>query len=664
VYNISTPAALLSRRRPPDKPEIRKGATWKVRLNFPALAILLVILAACRAIGQGLAGSSVVLAWDASTNSNVVGYNLYYGAASGDYTNLAQVANVTTATVSNLVPATTYYFAATAVDSAGVESRFSNEVSYFVPAAIVYPPPTLNPLGALTLGENAGPQVVALSGIGSEVAGGGQTLSVTAISSNPSLVPNPAVAYTSPNAAGSLSLNTVSNAVGNAIITVTVNDGQAVSNLASQSFAVTVKPLLIVTPNNQTRLYGAPNPVLTGTLSGLQNGDNITANYNTVATVQSRPGTYAIVPSLNDPNKNLSNYVVETQSGTLTVVPAPLTAAANSLSRTYGAPNPTLTGTLAGVQNGDNIGVSYSTKANVLSPVATYAIVPALIDPNGKLGNYSVALVSGTMTVTPATLTVAASNQSRTYGAPNPTLTGTLAGVQNGDNLLVTCSTVAGNLSSVGTYAIVPHVSNHEGKLANYNVNLLNGTLTVEPALLLVAAQNASRAYGQTNPLFTASFSGFANADGANVLAGQLELSTPALPTSPPGTYPIQATGNLTASNYSISYSNGTLTVTPSAQIVNANRQPRPYELPSPTSSYITTGLMISGGNGSRKLAGCAAPNQRCAIERSVDLLHWTALGTALAGADGQFEFLDSDGTKPGSCFYRVTIQGNARPQF
>ena len=77
---------------------------------------------------------SVTLAWDqspSSTNYVVGSYNLYYGAASGVYTNRVSVLGVTNTTnmVTNLVRGVTYYFAATAVTTNGLESDYSNEVS-------------------------------------------------------------------------------------------------------------------------------------------------------------------------------------------------------------------------------------------------------------------------------------------------------------------------------------------------------------------------------------------------------------------------------------------------------------------------------------------------------------------------------------------------------
>jgi uncharacterized protein (DUF2141 family) len=94
--------------------------------------------------------------------------------------------------------------------------------------------------------EDASQQTISLSGI---TAGGGesQALTVTVLSSNPDLIPNPSLTYTSPNATGSLSYAPVANQSGTATITVTVRDagldgiaGNADDAFYSHSFLVTV----------------------------------------------------------------------------------------------------------------------------------------------------------------------------------------------------------------------------------------------------------------------------------------------------------------------------------------------------------------------------------------------------------------------------------------
>ncbi|OFZ22720.1 MAG: hypothetical protein A2X94_03475 [Bdellovibrionales bacterium GWB1_55_8] len=77
---------------------------------------------------QDCAGRCVLLEWDPSPDADVTGYRIYVGFSSGSYLENVDVGNVTSYTVRNLTPGQTYFFAATAYNSAGMESVFSNEV--------------------------------------------------------------------------------------------------------------------------------------------------------------------------------------------------------------------------------------------------------------------------------------------------------------------------------------------------------------------------------------------------------------------------------------------------------------------------------------------------------------------------------------------------------
>ncbi len=56
-------------------------------------------------------------------------------------------------------------------------------------------------------------------------------------------------------------------------------------------------------------------------------------------------------------------------------------------------------GTITGLVNGDTITASYTCDATANSPAGTYPIVPSLVDPNNRQTNYTVSLVSGTLTI-------------------------------------------------------------------------------------------------------------------------------------------------------------------------------------------------------------------------------------------------------------------------
>lgn len=78
-------------------------------------------------------GASVTLAWSSTPDPSVVGYKVYEGVASRSYTNVIDVGNSTQATISGLVPGTTYYFAVTSYTAGGLESAFSGEIAYTPP---------------------------------------------------------------------------------------------------------------------------------------------------------------------------------------------------------------------------------------------------------------------------------------------------------------------------------------------------------------------------------------------------------------------------------------------------------------------------------------------------------------------------------------------------
>jgi hypothetical protein len=84
---------------------------------------------------------AVVLQWDSVTNAE--GYLLSYGTTSGLYSITVDTGSSTSASIGNLTPNVTYYFAAQAYNATG-ESSYSNEVSYLEPqgiALIITTPP-------------------------------------------------------------------------------------------------------------------------------------------------------------------------------------------------------------------------------------------------------------------------------------------------------------------------------------------------------------------------------------------------------------------------------------------------------------------------------------------------------------------------------------------
>jgi hypothetical protein len=85
------------------------------------------------AVAVTVSNPQVKLAWNANTETDLAGYTVYVGEASGVYSTIFEVGNITTFTVPSLLPAHLYYFAVTASNQSGNESAFSNEVSTTTP---------------------------------------------------------------------------------------------------------------------------------------------------------------------------------------------------------------------------------------------------------------------------------------------------------------------------------------------------------------------------------------------------------------------------------------------------------------------------------------------------------------------------------------------------
>ena len=355
-------------------------------------------------------------------------------------------------------------------------------------------------------------------------------------------------------------------------------------NVIVTNGTLTITPApLSVTADNATRVYGDPNQVFTGSIVGIKNGDNITATYTSIATAASPVGTYPIVANLIDFTSKLGNYTVTKTDGILTITQAPLTVTAANASRLYGDPNPVFTGTMVGIKNGDAITATYSSPATVTSDVGTYPIIPALVDPTLKLGNYAVTSINGVLTINPAPLTFTTANASRIYGNPNPAFTGTFVGLKNGDVLTVTF-TSADITSPVGTYPIVPAISGV--KAIDYTITLNNGILTITRAPLTVTGPSGNRLYGDPNPPVT--FTGLKNND--NITA---TLATPTA-TSVPATYvtvPVLVDPTNKLGNYTVTIRNGSLTVNKAPLSVTANSFSRPFGSANPTLTGVITGI-------------------------------------------------------------------------
>lgn len=425
------------------------------------------------------------------------------------------------------------------------------------------------------------------------------------------------------SAADALTLKGSSNTSGadTAIVaggtTITASQGGVVLNLNTQTASdsawdpgaastITAKDLTI-TSNGKLRLGSASDNKTTMLVSGIttvnaQNGIAIEMGSST-----NQLGTLQISGSLAQASITNSNALtvngITGASGTLSVetLTGNLTLAGN-VATTSTATNAIVLNagknTAAGTSTGGDIIVSgsptVSTGANgratlyTGSTAGSTGLTNLIGSGSGRFrynsdesaSNFSTALAAGNYAIyrERPTVTVNVQNQAKTYdglvytGSNSATTTGFVNGDTSASlsgSLIYTVN--SGNTAkNAGTYAIA--ASGYSNGLG-YNLAYNNGNLTINKAALTVTADDKSRSYGEANPAFTTTVSGFVNGETAATagVTGSGSASTTATTTTNPGTAVITAgAGSLAASNYSFTnLVNGTLTITPAASNIN-----------------------------------------------------------------------------------------------
>jgi len=173
------------------------------------------------------------------------------------------------------------------------------------------------------------------------------------------------------------------------------------------------------------------------------------------------------------------------------------------------------------------------------------------------------------ITIEIAPLTASVNDQEITYGDQVPELVISYEGFVNGETATVitepVISTLANESSIVGTYDIILA----GGSADNYEINLVNGTITIDKAVLTARADDKESTYGEATPDLTISYIGFVNGESATEITEPV-VSTLVNESSSVGTYDITLAG-VDAVNYSLNLVNGELTVNKASLEITAD---------------------------------------------------------------------------------------------
>lgn len=330
-----------------------------------------------------------------------------------------------------------------------------------------------------------------------------------------------------------------------------------------------------------TYIFGKPN-------DSLSVSPPATVSVDPTANAGSSVVEYTAPDSTSTSERGVDYRIVNFSEIALTIDPRAITISADDLARIYGDANPPLTYTISSgnLVNGDTLSGSLTTSADGTSGAGTYAITQGTL----ANANYAITFDAGELTVTPRAITITADDLSRIYGDANPALTYaiTTGNLINGDTLSGTLATSATATSSVGMHTIT------QGTLANANyvITFADGELTVTPRAITITADDLTRVYGDANPELTYAVTA-GNLVNGDTLNGMLTANADA--TSNTGTYAITQ-GSLANANYTITFADGALTVTPRAITVTADDLSRIFGEANPALTYaITAGNLVNG---------------------------------------------------------------------
>lgn len=382
------------------------------------------------------------------------------------------------------------------------------------------------------------------------------------------------------NATGSFATKTVGTAKAVTISGLTVSGGDSGNYAITQpstSADITAAGLTVSALTANGRVYDGTTSATLNTsgasLTGVQGSDAVTLNTTgaagSFATKTVGTGKTVTVSGLTLSGTDAGNYTLTQPTASANISSAPLTVSAVAADKVYDGSTAASVNLSDNRVAGDSLSDSCATAAFSDKNVGNGKTVnvTGISVTGADASNYTANVVAtASAAITPASLTGTAADQARRYGQANPAFTVGYSGFVGDDTAGILTGTLsvgtsANTNSPVGAYAITASGQS----AANYTIQYVGGTLTVNPAHLCAAANDATRLYGHPNPSFTASINGFVNGEDTNVLSGALTLNTTAQTNSLPGNYPIVPSGLLSA-NYSIAYSNGTLAVTSTNQ--------------------------------------------------------------------------------------------------
>ena len=367
---------------------------------------------------------------------------------------------------------------------------------------------------------------------------------------------------------------------------------------------------VVISTSEVVTLLNNPTVTLEGgtfTYQGTEHRPEVTLTIGSGETITSAPkdpATYQISYSNNinagvntasititDLHADDNWYIWNVETTNFTIAKKMLTVTADDKTVEFGHPAPEYTITITGFENGETRNVlttiptaTCSTYTTTSAVGSTHAIIPS----GGVDENYDFTYVNGTLTVAAASVTLTANSGTVTYNGTEQTVTGFTCSV---DGLTFTGVSASGSGTNAGTYPVTFSGVTLNSTKDNTNqyivTNIVDGTLTIDPAEATVTADDKSKTYGEADPAFTATVTGMVNSESTDLISYTLNRATG----NNVGDYVITPTGEAAQGNYTVSYVPGTFTINQKALTITAQDQSITYG-EEPTNAVAYSGFI------------------------------------------------------------------------
>ncbi|MEL6560847.1 MAG: MBG domain-containing protein [Bacteroidota bacterium] len=418
-----------------------------------------------------------------------------------------------------------------------------------------------------------------------------------------------------------------------------------VSNVMADSVVIDFstprgQQLLQLEDPGELRFGDTPLDLITSSNSGLPIA--ITSSNSGVMTIN---GNLATITGVGTTTITLTQggneaYFPASETFDITVGKRLLTITANDLQKTYRSENPVLTLSYDGFLSGDDVSSlaampMVSTSAGALSDAGQYAIAVAAAADDV----YEIVTENGILTINKAILNVSTGNYSKTYLDELPVIGLTYDGFLGGETVV--------NLDAVPDFSLSANANSDAGVYpviisavidTNYEIVRENGILTIDKATLNASVGEYSKVYGEQNPDFIITYTGFVGGEDLSVIDNPLNAVTDASQTSDVGDYNISFERG-TDNNYEIIPVNGTLEITKAALSATALDQEKSYGQANPRFEIQYSGFL----NGDSESDLDDAPAVNTSATTLSDVGEYTLTIPPLV--DNNYEISSSDGT-------------------